>query len=165
MQSKQKTNLAFLKSFSSADSGLPLFLLSFSATHFTKLISCTLIWSKLHCSVLNFCIQNAFFFFCQIIKLLHVHFPHKHQMAQAQASPFVYIITNQFKVQLLPAHLTGELTLVVSPHYDNVGVNFIYLADILYLDCNSQEFSCDLGSMHNDFSVSAVCGQYWHIKL
>lgn len=157
MQTKQKTNLAFLKSFSSADSGLPLFLLSFPATHFTKLISCALIWSKLRCSVLNFCIQNAFFFFPpQIIKLLHVHFPHKHQMAQAQASPFVYIITNQFKVQLLPAHLTGELTLVVSPHYDNVGVNFIYLADILHLHCNSQEFSCDLGRMHNDFSVQYV---------
>lgn len=69
-------------------------------------------------------------------------------MASAQASPFVYISTNQFKAQLLPVHLTGELTLVVSHHYDSVGVNFIRLVKILHSDYNAQEFFCDLESVH-----------------
>ena len=71
-------------------------------------------------------------------------------MAPAQASPFVYISTNQFKAQPLPVHLTGELTLVVNPHYDSVGVNFIHLANIPHLHYNAQEFLCDLESMHRD---------------
>lgn len=61
-------------------------------------------------------------------------------MAPAQASPFVYITTNQFKAQLLPAHLTGELTLVVNLYYDSVGVNFIPLVNILHLDYDAQKF-------------------------
>lgn len=72
-------------------------------------------------------------------------------MAPAQASPFVYISTNQFKAQPLPVHLTGELTLVVNPYYDSVGVNFIHLASILCLDYNAQGFFCDLENMLRDF--------------
>lgn len=74
-------------------------------------------------------------------------------MAPAQAYPFVYITTNQFKAQLLPAHLTGELTLVVNLYYDSVGVNFIHLANILHLDYNPHEFLGDLESRH-EVSVS-----------
>lgn len=69
-------------------------------------------------------------------------------MASAQASPFVYITTNQFKAQFLPAHLTGELTLVVNLCYDSVDVNFIPLANIVYLDFSAHKFFDDLESTH-----------------
>lgn len=69
---------------------------------------------------------------------------------QPRLLPFVYITTNQFKAQLLPTHLTGELTLVVNLHYDSVGVNFIHLANILCLASNAQEFFHDLERMHRD---------------
>lgn len=71
-------------------------------------------------------------------------------MAPAQASPFVYISTNQFKTQPLPVHLTGELTLFVNPHYDSVGANFIHLTNILRLDYNVAEVFHDLERMQRD---------------
>lgn len=72
-------------------------------------------------------------------------------MAPARAFPFVYITTNQFKAQLLAAHLTGELTHVVNLYYNSVDVNFIPLANILYLGYNAQEYFNDLETTHRDF--------------
>lgn len=49
-------------------------------------------------------------------------------MAPAQASAFVSITTNQFKAQLLPDYLTGELTPDVTLYYECVGGNFIHFS-------------------------------------
>lgn len=74
-------------------------------------------------------------------------------MAPAQAFLFVYITTNQFKAELLAAHLTGEWTHVVNLYYNSVDVNFSPLANILYftLDCNAQKYFNDLETTHRDF--------------
>lgn len=86
-------------------------------------------------------------------------------MAPAQASPFVYITTNQFKAQLLAAHLTGELTLVVNLYYNSVDVNFIPLANTFYLDYNAQEFSYDLETTHMDFCWWKELNALWYSFL
>lgn len=68
-----------------------VFLCFYSASYFTKLIFCVLIWSLQQCIKLSAYTMFVFIFFsanalCQIITLQYTHFPHKHQMAPAQAS-------------------------------------------------------------------------------
>lgn len=173
-KNKAGLNSVSRNSFSSSGQKSLCFALFFSASHFTKLILCVLIWSQQQCSVLNSLhIHNVIFvlfFFsanalCQIITLWRTHFPLKHQMAPAQASPFVYISTNQFKAQPLPVHLTGEQTLVVISHYDSAGVNFIHLAKIIRQHYNAQEMFRDLESMHTDFCQREGNGNSMCIRL